>query len=852
MAVGEERSEADGRPAGGKSPAGEESPAMEATVDRLRTELEGLRSAMRTRAVIEQAKGLLVGRVGCTPEEAFGELVRRSQQQNRKLAQIAADLVAAAAPRPAARTPENTETDVPSAARPGADALNAAAPDLAAADEAPVRPSARADREAELATRYHLAAAAAATAGNADELAERLHRAVLAPLGAQAVVLAAREPDGALRLVGSHGVTAGQLSQWQRIPLRTKVPLTEALRTGRVVWVADRRQFAARYPDLAGEDLVPGVTVCALPLRAHGEDGDRLIGAMKIGWAERYRPSRAAEAHLAALADLTADTLARLPGPSPAVPDPADPFPVGAPAPKAPDLKVFEPAGAPWFRAVLDGLLDPVLVLRAVREPGGPVTDLVVEHANAATVDLAGRTAAELRGRRLSELYPGMVGSGAFERLRAAAEDGVPYLGEAERYVETVAGSARATAMTLHAIPFQDGLLVTWRSHDEAERHLVQAAQAARLARLGTWEWRPGERGLSCSDGVPALFGAPVGTTRLDPRTALAAVVPADRDAVRAAAADLLAGRTAEPVDFAVRAPDGERCLRALGEPTVTPDGRLLALAGVVQDVTPWRRAEQALSDTRDRLADQRRRTGGEQRAVRALQQALMGAPAGRPVTGLESAYRYLPAEREAKVGGDWYDLLDLPDGTVLLVVGDVSGHGLPAAAAMSQLRHALRGIAYDAPEPARILDRLNRILCHQRADHIAGAAVARLDPRTGRLTWARAGHLPPVLLHRDSARPLDPPAGMILGVAPRARYGTAELRLTPGDRLLLYTDGLIARRNTDLATALDRLLHACNEYRPPDLEGLLDHLLRRLGAPNPVDDTCVLAIRFTGAGTST
>ncbi|WP_035858744.1 ANTAR domain-containing protein, partial [Kitasatospora cheerisanensis] len=97
---------------------GENRSAMEATVDRLRTELEGLRSAMRTRAVIEQAKGLLVGRLGCTPEQAFEELSRRSQQENRKLTRVAADLVATAAPRPAARAtdPDRTAGRTPSAA----------------------------------------------------------------------------------------------------------------------------------------------------------------------------------------------------------------------------------------------------------------------------------------------------------------------------------------------------------------------------------------------------------------------------------------------------------------------------------------------------------------------------------------------------------------------------------------------------------------------------------------------------------------------------------------------------------------------------------------------------------------
>ncbi|MFJ1756959.1 PP2C family protein-serine/threonine phosphatase [Kitasatospora sp. NPDC088134] len=226
-----------------------------------------------------------------------------------------------------------------------------------------------------------------------------------------------------------------------------------------------------------------------------------------------------------------------------------------------------------------------------------------------------------------------------------------------------------------------------------------------------------------------------------------------------------------------------------------------------------------------------------------------MNAPGGRPVKGVESAFRYLPVERDGKVGGDWYELLDLPDGNLLLAVGDVSGHGLPAAAAMSQLRYALRGIAYDGAPPDRMLDRLNRILCHQRADHLASVAVARLDPRTGRLVWARAGHLPPVLLHAGTVRPLAPPPRHRARRRPPARYVTAEQQLVPGDRLLFYTDGLVERRGTDLGAGVDRLLRACVDYRAPGLEGLLDHLLRRLDAPNPLDDTCLLAIGLTGDG---
>ncbi|MFD7729309.1 SpoIIE family protein phosphatase [Kitasatospora phosalacinea] len=819
---------------------------LEATVDRLRTELEGLRTAMRTRAVIEQAKGVLVGRFGYAPERAFDELVRRSQDGNRKLAQIAADLVAEAAPPPAAReapapaTPVEPESAKPAeSVKPAESAKSADPAEPADQGGEREREGGRERDEAGLAARFHLAAAALATATGPDEVAERLYRTALGPLGAQALALAAREPDGALRLVGAYGVPARQLSQWQRIPPHTRVPLTEAVRTGRQVWVADRREFAARYPDMSGDDLVPGTTVCALPLHADG----RLLGAIKIGWSELRRPDPDTRAHLAALADLAADTLLRLLALNLA-------FDLEA-GPTVP----LDPAGAPWFRAVLDGLLDPVLLLRAVRDEDGKVTDLRVEHANAPTIDLAGRDAAELRGRRLTELYPGMVASGTFDRLRTAAADATPYLGEAERYVETVAGSTRASAMTVHATPFQDGLLLTWRIHDERDRRIAQLAQTARLTRVGTWEWRPGERRITCSEGIPQLFGDATATGDLDPRAALDAVVPADREAVRAAARALLDGRTPVTAEFAVRAADGQRNLRALGEAARADDGRLLALSGAVQDVTPWRRAEQALSDTRDRLADQRRRTGDEQRAVRALQQALTRAPAGRPVPGFDSAARYLPAERERKIGGDWYELLDLPDGTVLLAVGDVSGHGLPAAALMSQLRYALRGIAYDGAPPGQLLDRLDLMLCHQRADHIAAVTVARLDPRTGHLAWARAGHLPPVLVHDGTARTLDPPPGLVLGVTPRTRRPTAELHLAPGDTLLLYTDGLISRRDTttgagagagtDPDAGVARLLRACTDYRAaPDPAGLLDHLLRRFGAPNPSDDICLLAVR--------
>ncbi|MED7953940.1 SpoIIE family protein phosphatase [Streptomyces sp. BE303] len=810
-----------------------ESARLRATIDRLRGEVEGQRRAMRTRAVIEQAKGILIERISCSPDAAFGHLVRLSQDSNRKLADLAADLVGSVAP------PDHDER-VPDADGHTADGhTTGAAPPTAAPPPtagpsapperpgpAPARPGAGAPAvRGDFAARYHMAASALASAESPDELAALLTEVALAPLGVGAVALTVLEPDGALRLVASHGVPSHQLSQWQRIPPQTSLPLTDAARGGTTVWVR-RSEFGARYPDLKGEDLVPGDTVCALPLRT----GERLIGAMKLGWPGTFRADRATEHHLSALARLCAAQLLRV----------LVPGGEGGPV----------PAGEPWFRAVLDALLDPVLILHTVRAPAGKVTDLRVVHANAATVDLAGRTGQDITGRLLGELYPGMVASGAFQHLLDVAASGVPYRREAEQYVEIVGGAVHGSTMTLHATPFLDGILVSWRTHDEQERREQQLAQAQRLAGLGTWQWEVSPARLDCSAEVFRLLGLPErpapGT--LAPAEAEAAVAPADRAAVRALAERLLGGLASAAFEFRVIRADGAvRTVRAIAETVPgSRDGDVLAVRGVIQDVTAWRHTEWALADTRARLAEQVRRTAVEHRAVRALRHALTDVPGGPPARNLDVAARYVPAGSDPQVGGDWYDVLTLPDGTVLTVVGDVSGHGLQAAAGMAQLRDALRGLAFTDAGPDRLLQLLNRMLCHLGGGFVATAVCGRLDPAARTLTWARAGHLPPLLVHDGVARYLDPPPGPLLGADPAAVHRSTVLTLEPDDLVLLFTDGLVERRDEGLDRGLGRLLGAVEEYRAPGLQGCLDHVLRRLRAPNPDDDTCVVGVRLT------
>ena len=127
-----------------------------------------------------------------------------------------------------------------------------------------------------------------------------------------------------------------------------------------------------------------------------------------------------------------------------------------------------------------------------------------------------------------------------------------------------------------------------------------------------------------------------------------------------------------------------------------------------------------------------------------------------------------MPADRRARVGGDWHQIVPLPDGDLLLAVGDVAGHGLAAAATMAQLRHALAGLALLTPSPAAILTALNTLLC-QRPDVdalLATAVVARYEPQHKRLTWAQAGHPPALVARTGGVRPLSRPSGLLLGVS--------------------------------------------------------------------------------------
>ena len=212
-------------------------------------------------------------------------------------------------------------------------------------------------------------------------------------------------------------------------------------------------------------------------------------------------------------------------------------------------------------------------------------------------------------------------------------------------------------------------------------------------------------------------------------------------------------------------------------------------------------------------------------------------------IEGALVAARYLPGSTGLHVGGDWYDVLRLAGDDVAVAVGDVVGKGLEAASTMAQLRNGLRAYALEALEPAAVVERLNRL-----AD-IAGAQFATLfyavlDTRTGECRYASAGH-PPALLVPDGAAPvfLEGASSLPLGVTPDTRYTQASVQLPLGATLVLYTDGLVETRGSDLGAELEHLRSEA-EQGPHGLETFLDHLLERMLGGERHDDVALLAIR--------
>ncbi|MFC6593983.1 SpoIIE family protein phosphatase [Kitasatospora paranensis] len=351
---------------------------------------------------------------------------------------------------------------------------------------------------------------------------------------------------------------------------------------------------------------------------------------------------------------------------------------------------------------------------------------------------------------------------------------------------------------------------------------------------------------------VPALlphvqrFGAPGETVDYQPGSAIPRCLASGRPVVDNALPDDRLGRSAPNTDR-VAAYRAARIHSALVVPLLARGRRLGTVTLVRAGESPGFGDDDLLvaQDLARRAAvslDNARRYTREHGIALALQRALLAEP-GAPHPGLRVAFRYRPAGTSALVGGDWYETAALPDGTTLVAIGDVMGHSLEAAVEMSHYQAMLRIVAAEGTSPGLLLDRMDRLLAQVETARPATCLAVIMDPARGVCTYASAGHLPPALVAPDGSvelLPVDPGPPLATG---HGGCPEATAKLPPGHHLLLYTDGLVERREESIDESLDRL---CRLRLPREATGdqLLDAVLAGL-SPAPDDDVALLAAAF-------
>jgi hypothetical protein len=202
----------------------------------------------------------------------------------------------------------------------------------------------------------------------------------------------------------------------------------------------------------------------------------------------------------------------------------------------------------------------------------------------------------------------------------------------------------------------------------------------------------------------------------------------------------------------------------------------------------------------------------------------------------LSAAYR--PGVAVALVGGDWYDAFKLGDGRLAITIGDVAGKGVRAAASMGKMRHVLRACAGAYQEPALVVTHANRLICEGSREVFATACYLTID-LDGECRFALAGHPPPLVTSPRHSRLVDAVAGAPLGVSASSHYHEATFRLADDERIVLYTDGLVERRDEDIDRSLERLVTVAHRTQPTDADALATAM-----AESPLDDVVVLVVQ--------
>ncbi|KQZ18736.1 MULTISPECIES: SpoIIE family protein phosphatase [Streptomyces] len=792
-----------GEQSGALVPAASEGPVsavgrLAATVQRLRAEVREAHAEADGRALIELAKGILIERLGCGPAQAARQLTELADQAGLSPLELAADIINEAARDHVARAAEDFVRQT-----------NGSSED----EEADHHGSS-------VAVRLRTAECAALAASDTQAVAESLLQHALAPLGATAVAVWAAGPDASLTLCGHAGFAVGEAERWRYVPPGVATVARQALTDLRTVRVPSLAE--AGVPSI-GHRQNPQSGRVALPAGT----GGRMHGVLEICWPQ-HLPDHppAVVRQIEALAELCAHTLESLP--------------VGGPHPND-----REPAGVAELVHLSEGLYDPALVLTPHLDNEGTLVDFRIRHVNSHFLDPAGRSRGAVDGALLLEAYPMAAGdSELFEKTARVYATGEPFRARHMTLTALIDDVPLSSVADLSITGYNGSVLLIWRIEDETARLASLLQHAQRLGRIGGFEENLVTGGITWNGPLFSLYGRSVTDNPVSLHDLADHAHPDDAVAIGRFLRAVLYHRKPASTAFRLVRPDGvTRHIRVIAEPVLGADDRLLAVRGAYQDISSQHWTEVALAATRDQLAHSEQESAERNRLTLQLQHAIMPptqAPLDAP--GLEVAVRYRPAETESEVGGDWYDAVVLPSKQILLCVGDIAGHGIKAATGMVVLRNAMRGLAITGAGPGQLLSWLN-IVAHHLTEQVTATAVCGLfDPETRILRWARAGHLPPVLVRGEEAFKLPLLRGLLLGALAEAEYQEEEIQLEPSDTLLMYTDGLIERRDTSVEDSLSQLLTTA-KAAAPSLERRLDRLLTHSESDTD-DDTCIIGVR--------
>ncbi|MGW7432294.1 PP2C family protein-serine/threonine phosphatase [Streptomyces sp. NPDC054861] len=498
----------------------------------------------------------------------------------------------------------------------------------------------------------------------------------------------------------------------------------------------------------------------------------------------------------------------------------------------------------PWscICATLPAIPVSAALLAPVRDDDGGVVDFVIRAGNHIRSAEWLEAPAHQVGQRFMEARPGAAASGLLAALSETLTTGIPMESVVVDYTEERLGRLHRAQLLYCAASCGGQLVATWRPvRSQAELLTVDAQHLASMG-WGHWDLLSGK--VTWSEGLSRIF-----RTDLNMPWSLEelcdALLPADTTAFAEFITAVLAGE--EPAWTRIRfLVLGEvRTLDLLGRPVAGTDGRPWAVHLVARDLTPQMRSRRRLVETERETERLRQQAEAEREVAGMLREALLPTHSEQlAAVGLTVAAAYQPSEVDSAVGGDWYKCRLLPDGRVLVAMGDACGHGLEAVARMAQQRHALAGLAQTGAPAGEIMTWLNELVCSDPSGQTATAIAGHLDADRV-LHWADAGHPAPVVRREGRAFPLaTEQRGPLLGALPGYAYETSAYPLQRGDLLLMYTDGMVERRGEDITEGIDRLVRTVGDAAGLTPQQTIDRLVEDHARSGHDDDACLLAIR--------